>query len=180
MLTIAALASFLRAVPAFADPNGDLPAYAAGVAPSGEPDFEPAPGVSSAAPIDEYFGPLSLSPLGIRNRISRIMMLNSERADPIEATQDMAQVEECVRDWEAKYPADWWLPRTILALHRGYRKIDTPESTRRSIDTASWLIARYPETVQAQIVRDEIARAVTAFGSVPGTYGMTVQLDSRQ
>ncbi len=79
--------------------------------------------------------------------------------------QNVTLLEACVHDWEAKYPADSWLPATVLALHRAYRKMASAESVRRSVDTASWLIARYPNSAEARTARAELIEAMTDEGT---------------
>jgi len=70
------------------------------------------------APADEYFGPLKMSVLGIRNQIHDLGILyeptydfDHHLAKSIMAKAILA--EESLRDWEQKYPADSQLPRYI-------------------------------------------------------------------
>jgi hypothetical protein len=147
ILAIAALPS-LVAVPAVcADTTVDQPARAASF---------------SNAPADEYFGPLALSVLGIRNAIGTTT-LRLDRAGAVgpDAVKSVALVEESIREWQAKYPDDAWLPRMVLALHHAYREIATDESRRRSVDTATWLISRYPSSAEAAEARGELADAIS-------------------
>ncbi len=114
---------------------------------------------TKVAPADEYFGPLEMSILGIRNSIKDAA--NRLDQDPNSNVEDALKhavtVEESVRDWEAKYPADNWLPRTILSLHRLYSRIPTEEASRHAAETASWLTTRYAYSDEAQAVQRELA-----------------------
>ncbi len=117
-----------------------------------------------AAPADEYFGPLGLSILGIRNMLVETTQRLDRSGEETGTFRNVTLLEACVRDWEAKYPGDSWLPGTVLALHRAYRKIASAESVRHSVDTASWLIVRYPNSAEARAARAELIEAMTDEG----------------
>jgi len=110
------------------------------------------------APADEYFGRFRLSILGVRNVIAEI----DTRAD--NAAEDVAQsmchklilVEDALRDWQAKYPDDAWVPKFGYAMLKDYEKIDADlivdESRAASvhaIDLANWLESTYPNSEYA-------------------------------
>ena len=117
--------------------------------------------VARRAPADEYFGPLKMSVLGVRNSLmASALRADGAANDTGDAMKNASLLEETVREWESKYPADNWLPGMLLALHRLYRKIATEESVARSVDVASWLIARYPATEEARLLRTELIQAM--------------------
>jgi len=67
---------------------------------------------AAVAPADEYFGRLKMSILGIRNRIHDIQQRLAQAAfDRGAVAGQLALVEDAMRDWEARYPADPWSPR---------------------------------------------------------------------
>jgi hypothetical protein len=112
------------------------------------------------APADEYFGPLKLSILGMRN-VLRDAKLRLERVAGDEPQQEFSRAkltEACVRDWAAKYPRDGWLPGTLLSLRELYAKIGTDESRERAVNVTSWLIECYPRTAEAAQVRSALAQ----------------------
>ncbi len=107
------------------------------------------------APADEYFGRLKMSILGVRNVISVIDF----RADS--ATDDNAAdlchklmlTEDALRDWQAKYPDDPWIPRFGYAMVKVYEKIDAElleespnDASVHAIDLAGWLDHSYPKS----------------------------------
>ena len=76
------------------------------------------------APADEYFGRLKMSILGIRNQLrdleAKAYYRTSNRGALIgEATF----IEDAMRDWSAKYPADPWIPGFRHRLQRVYVRI---------------------------------------------------------
>jgi hypothetical protein len=152
ILTIVAVSTLFSTVPAGADTTSTR-TYAAATA------------FAHAAPADEYFGPLGLSILGIRNMLVDTTQRLDRAGEDTGTLENVTLLEACVHDWEAKYPADAWLPGTVLALHRAYRKMGSAESVRRSVDTASWLIARYPNSAEARTARAELIEAMTDEGT---------------
>jgi hypothetical protein len=117
--------------------------------------------LSKAAPADEYFGPLKMSILGIRNTLKdEIVKLGSTASvDAAGAFRHAAFVEKSIREWEHKYPADSWLPRSVLALHRVYSRIASSDAERSAAATAAWLLERYPNSREAAQLRSEMGHS---------------------
>jgi hypothetical protein len=123
----------------------------------------PAAAATKVAPADEYFGPLAMSILGIKNALKdAAARLDADpSADEDAALRHIALVETSIHDWEAKYPGDNWLPRTLLALHRVYSRIHSEDGRRHATDTASWLMGKYAKTAEARTLRSEFDQAMT-------------------
>jgi hypothetical protein len=119
------------------------------------------------APADEYFGPLKMSVLGIQNvlRDEAVKLASSNPPEPAAAFAHANLVERSVLDWEAKYPADHWLPRTIFGLERLYARIPSGESRHHAAEVANWLIERYPSSREASQMRGEVGRLTDSFRS---------------
>jgi hypothetical protein len=114
------------------------------------------------APADEYFGPLQMSILGIRNQIqdmSRLYDIAPEKADAIMGKAGTA--EESLRDWESKYPNDPALARYVYQLCMLYQKMDVDQARRKSVDVHIWLFSRYGQTSYA---KDELRR-ISEYGA---------------
>jgi hypothetical protein len=117
-----------------------------------------APAAPNVAPADEYFGPLHLSVLGMQNSIAKTdLRLDLAGIDTGDTLKNVALVEASIRDWEAQYPSDTWLPKMVFALHRVYRKIPDAGASLHAVDVAAWLLEKYPVSTEAKIVREEIA-----------------------
>jgi hypothetical protein len=116
---------------------------------------------AKVAPADEYFGPLKMSILGIRNSLkTEIVKLESNAdVDTGDAFRHAAFVEKSIREWESKYPADSWLPRSVMALHRVYLRIASADAERSAAETAAWLLERYPHSAEAAQIRSESGRS---------------------
>jgi hypothetical protein len=128
---------------------------------------------SNSAPADEYFGPLKMSVLGIKNSIVETSARLDSAPGDDESLHNANLVEASVREWESKYPRDAWLPRTILALHRVYRRMASAEANLHAVDMAAWLIAKYPGSDEARSLRSELA------GRLDPATEVTVSANSR-
>jgi hypothetical protein len=107
------------------------------------------------APADEYFGQFKMSILGVRNVVTDI----DARADT--AAEDAARgmchklmlAENALRDWQAKYPDDNWIPKLGYAMLKDYEKVDTAIvaddshlASVHAVDLAAWLDITYPNS----------------------------------
>ena len=106
---------------------------------------------ASLAPADRYFGRLKMSILGVRNSLRDLAARADENPDQAEHIFDKAVlVEDALRDWQAHFPRDPWIPKYAYALAQLYDKLDMEEARARKNDTLDWLIACYPESEYAQ------------------------------
>jgi|SRR5580658_6522183 hypothetical protein len=107
------------------------------------------------APADRYFGRLKMSILGIRNSIKDL----SARADAFPADADhifdkAVLVEDALRDWQAKFPRDPWIPKYSYSLAELYAKLDLDDARTRRDDMLDWLDATYPDSEYASLPRE--------------------------
>lgn len=110
------------------------------------------------APADEYFGPLKLSILGIRNQIHDLSLqydVNHDASDAIFGKAKMA--EASLKDWAQKYPTDPDLARHVYLLSHLYGKIPLSEAHERCSETQRWLLAKYSASWYARDERKRIA-----------------------
>lgn len=77
------------------------------------------------APADEYFGRMKMSVLEIGNRLHDL----TRRCDANPVMQagsiahDSGLIEDAIRDWQRKYPADPWIPKDMTSLERIHVKL---------------------------------------------------------
>jgi hypothetical protein len=110
------------------------------------------------APADEYFGPLKMSVLGMRNVIHDLTIryeptwdADHHLANSIMSTALMT--EASLHDWEHKYPADDQLARTLYLLQHLYAKIETNDAQTKAKDCAKWLVLHYSRSWYAKNMR---------------------------
>ena len=120
----------------------------------------------AVAPADEYFGKLKMSILGIRNEIKD--MTTKVGFAPDNATSQLgacAMTEDAIHDWEKKYPADSWIPKTLLELQRLYGSSNVPEFQAHMKATYAWLTTRYKSSKYAVTARQEYNAKLAALAN---------------
>ena len=110
------------------------------------------------APADEYFGPLKLSILGIRNTIHDLGARYDVNHDIGHQTYTSAQLtERAIHDWEHRYPRDGQVPKAIYLIQRLYTKVLTQESRDRANVTAKWMFSDYGSSPQGRQLKKTLA-----------------------
>jgi hypothetical protein len=113
------------------------------------------------APADEYFGRLKMSILGIRNQLHDLELRLQFAPDKSEdVLGSAATVEDAMRDWEHKYPADPWLPKSVYELTSLYANVHTPHGYSNATRCLRWLLGRYGRTRYGTIARGQIKPSV--------------------
>jgi len=113
------------------------------------------------APADEYFGRLKMSILGIRNQLRDLGLRLQYAPDKGEAVLgSAAMVEDALRDWEHKYPADPWLAKSVYELTSLYARVHTALGQQNAARTLRWLLARYGRTAYGSQARMQIVPQV--------------------
>ena len=79
------------------------------------------------APADEYFGRTKLSPIGVRNELTRIgKYLDAGWGGRM--TKDTLWVVDSLDDWQHQYPRDYELPRLYKRAYDTLARVGTPEA----------------------------------------------------
>jgi len=110
------------------------------------------------APADEYFGRLKMSILGIRNQLRDLdarLAFNPEKSEDIIGSASM--VEDALRDWERKYPADPWLAKSVFQLEQLYTHCHTDHGQQSASRALRWLLSRYGKTTYAAQAKSQTA-----------------------
>jgi hypothetical protein len=111
------------------------------------------------APADEYFGQTKLSPIGVRNELTRIgKYLDAGWGNRM--THDMLWVIDSLKDWQHQYPRDYELPRLLLQTYKTLGRIDSPEAQQAESDVRRTLTVDYNATSEA--------RSILAPAATPG------------
>ncbi len=105
---------------------------------------------SAVAPADEYFGRLKMSVLGIANVIKDMRLrVEADASRTPSIFGSLAMAEDAIHDWEAKYPHDSWIPRSLLALETTYLEASGDRARALAIRTEAWLRRDYGRTSYA-------------------------------
>lgn len=117
--------------------------------------------VIRVAPADEYFGRLKMSILGIRNQLHDLSLRLAFAPDKSEdVLGSAAMVEDAMRDWEHKYPADPWLPKSVYELTSLYANVHTAHGHTNASRCLRWLLGRYGRTRYGALARAQIRPSV--------------------
>jgi hypothetical protein len=110
------------------------------------------------APADEYFGPLKMSILGIRNTTKDLGLRYDVNHDIASQTlASAALTESSIKDWERKYPRDGGIARAVYYLQRLYDKVLTEQGRAKADATAKWLFSKYGRSPQAVQLKKVLA-----------------------
>jgi hypothetical protein len=101
------------------------------------------------APADEYFGQTKLSPLGVRNELTRIgKYLDAGWGNRM--TKDTLWVIDSLEDWQHQYPRDYELPRLLLQTYQTLGRMDSPDAQKAEADVRRTLTIDYNATTEAR------------------------------
>jgi len=101
------------------------------------------------APADEYFGHTKLSPIGVRNELTRISKyLDAGWGGRM--TQDTVWVVDSLDDWQHQYPRDYELPRLYKRAYDLLGREDTTEAKQARQTVRRTLIVDYPDSSEAR------------------------------
>jgi hypothetical protein len=101
------------------------------------------------APADEYFGQTKLSPIGVRNELTRIgKYLDAGWGDRM--TKDVLWVVDSLQDWQHQYPRDYELPRLLLQTYKTLGRMDSPDAQKAEAGVRRTLTVDYNATTEAR------------------------------
>jgi hypothetical protein len=101
------------------------------------------------APADEYFGQTKLSPIGVRNELTRIgKYLDAGWGNRM--THDMLYVIDSLQDWQHQYPRDYELPRLLLQSYKTLDRIDSSDAQKAEAAVRRTLTIDYNATTEAR------------------------------
>jgi hypothetical protein len=105
--------------------------------------------MSTLAPADEYFGPLGMSVIGIKNQMKRTNdMLDLGWGDRVSG--DAVQVAVAIDDLHKVYPRDRDLPALLSDCYALLGRFTTSESHQAAAHVRTILIIEYQDSPQAK------------------------------
>ncbi|MFN2449935.1 MAG: hypothetical protein ABR508_09170 [Candidatus Baltobacteraceae bacterium] len=104
--------------------------------------------MTTLAPADEYFGPLGMSILGMRNEMSRVnAMIGFGEAQ--RESDPAVQIALAIDDLHRVYPRDRDVPKLLYDIQDTLAKIDTPQAKTERAHMRAVLTVEYQDTKQA-------------------------------
>ncbi len=120
------------------------------------------------APVDEYFGRMKLSTLGIDNTIRDTGLregFNPELASRYMST--LLDAEDALRDWASKYPQDGWIPKRAYELSHLFWRAHTADGNAAADRCRGLLFRLFPKSKYAQTARVESRTTVAPLTPSP-------------
>ncbi len=128
------------------------------------PHAMPSPQVSATprsakAPVDEYFGKLKMSILGLRHQIDALGKRYDERTiSDGDLMHDAGFIQDAIDRWRVTYPHDPWLPLTSFHLAELYMKVQTGSARTRAKAMFAYTAQNFPASKQAHLSRARLAQ----------------------
>jgi TolA-binding protein len=130
------------------------PAQAHAVAPQAKP-------VSKVAPLDEYFGKMKLSPLGVNNTIHDTNLhVTYDKANAGHYYQALEWAEDALHDWARKYPQDSWLPGRAYYMSHVFWEMHTADASAAAERCRLLLFKQFPKSRWAAMAKHETQATV--------------------
>ncbi len=105
--------------------------------------------MTTLAPADEYFGPMGMSILGIRNELNHVnFMIGYGYAHQESGTA--VQIAVSIDDLHKVYPRDRDLPKLLSDVYETLTKIDTSDAQAARAHVRAILTVEYQDSKQAQ------------------------------
>lgn len=114
---------------------------------------------TSAAPLDEYFGPQKMSAIGVRMRIDALgRRYHARQTTDGDLLHDGEITEASLRAWDAKYPRDPWLAPTAYHLEQLYALVPSPEGHARAMTMLHFVVDTFGSTRFGHLGRLRLAQ----------------------
>jgi hypothetical protein len=118
---------------------------------------------TAAAPADEYFGPLKLSPLSVRTSIDKLGRAYQARTkSDHDILHQAADLETALRLWRHQYPRDPWLAPTAYHLAQLYAEVQTPEARKHATAMLKYVDAYFGSSRYGHDARLRLAQGFPA------------------
>jgi hypothetical protein len=107
--------------------------------------------LTTLAPADEYFGPMGMSILGIRNDLNRVNKMIGY-GDAKQESGEAVQIAVSIDDLHKVYPRDRDLPKLLYDVYRTLEKIPTQDAQTTRAHIRAILTIEYQDTPQARLL----------------------------
>lgn len=136
------------------------------------------PQETTAAPVDQYFGPFKFSPLSLRIDIDKLARAYHARyKTDHDVIHEAVNLENALRIWRHDYPRDPWLAPTAYHLAQLYADVQTPEARKHATAMLRFVDAYFPSSRYGHDARIRLAsgfppfRAESPVRPTPPPYG---------
>ncbi|MBD5633692.1 MAG: hypothetical protein IAI49_04350, partial [Candidatus Eremiobacteraeota bacterium] len=126
---------------------------------------------SKDAPLDQYFGTMKLSALGIRDRIDALgRRYHARTITDDDLVHDAKIAESAFYDWQTHFPNDGWIVPTAYHLEQLYQAVQSTEARAHATSLLKFIATKYPKTGQAHLSRIRLAQGLPALRPETATH----------
>lgn len=133
---------------------------------------------SAAAPLDQYFGKMKMSAIGLRMDVDRLgRRYHARTISDQDLVHDAGLAQDAFYDWQRRYPNDPWIVPTAFHLEQLYQAVQSDQARAQATAMLHFIADKYPKTADAHIARVRLAQGFpalqqeTAVHPTPDPYG---------
>jgi len=127
--------------------------------------------LSNSAPADQYFGPLKMSALGVRNRLSALgKRYHARTITDTDIIHDAKLIEASMAAWQKAYPGDPWIVSTYFHLEQVYQVVQSTNGRTHATIVLKFIAKEYPKTKQAHLSRLRLAQGFPPLHALPAPH----------
>ncbi len=126
---------------------------------------------SNSAPADQYFGPLKMSALGVRNRLSALgKRYHARTITNDDIIHDAKLIEASMAAWQQAYPHDPWVVSTYFHLEQVYQAVQSSNGRTHATIVLKFIAKEYPKTKEAHLSRLRLGQGFPSLHAMPAPH----------
>lgn len=115
--------------------------------------------LGNEAAIDQYFGPMKMSALGIREKVDALgRRYHARTITDEDLVHDASLVESSFYPWQKQFPRDPWIVPTAYHLEQLYQAVQSTEARAHATALLHFIADTYPKSTDARLVRLRLAQ----------------------
>ncbi len=140
---------------------------------------------TNAAPLDQYFGKMKMSAIGLRMDVDRLgRRYHARTISDADLVHDAGMAQDAFFAWQKKYPKDPWIAPTAFHLEQLYQAVQSDDARTQALVMLHFLADTYPTSKDAHLARVRLAQGFpplheeTAIHATPSPYGSGAVADA--
>ncbi len=131
--------------------------------------------LSNSAPADQYFGPLKMSALGVRNRLNALgKRYHARTITNDDIIHDAKLIEASMAAWQQAYPHDPWVVSTYFHLEQIYQAVQSSNGRTHATIVLKFIAKEYPKTKEAHLSRLRLGQGFPPLHAMPAPHATPI------
>jgi len=127
--------------------------------------------LSNSAPADQYFGPLKMSALGVRNRLNALgKRYHARTITNDDIIHDAKLIEASMAAWQQAYPHDPWVVSTYFHLEQIYQAVQSSNGRTHATIVLKFIAKEYLKTKEAHLSRLRLGQGFPPLHAMPAPH----------